>query len=437
MACATEGIYLLQTRELIMLKTNIHKLGRSFNLYKRMSQYPKNSNINLLMECSDSIKCEKELLKIFKKEFIQSKEYGSEYFEGDKSKMKNIIFNYIENNKNLTEIKSDIKVNQDIKDIEIIKNIKDIEIIKNITETKSNNKLKNDKDIEINNKLKSKYCPKCKTIFKYPSFLKTHLQNSVICGLNKEELESFYNNLNEEKIIINIKNNKFVCKHCDSNFTRNATLLFHKKNSKCGKEQLYKNNKVITTQPILEVKIINSFTNESIPNISFNDLKKILDTDNPEINILKLVYSDIQNNNYFKYNINKKCISYLNEENIINTIETKIFIDMLLKNSIYLLKLIFISNIKDILLVESKHYFDKINIIENKIINKKYKYKELEIYLELYFRQNSKKIKNILVNYVNNDNIEIKTKRKKDIENKIIIKNNLNNMLSKYIKKLH
>ena len=95
MACATEGIYLLQTRELIMLKTNIHKLGRSFNLYKRMSQYPKNSNINLLMECSDSIKCEKELLKIFKKEFIQSKEYGSEYFEGDKSKMKNIIFNYI------------------------------------------------------------------------------------------------------------------------------------------------------------------------------------------------------------------------------------------------------------------------------------------------------------------------------------------------------
>ena len=110
---------------------------------------------------------------------------------------------------------------------------------------------------------------------------------------------------------------------------------------------------------------------------------------------------------------------------------------MLLKNSIYLLKLIFISNIKDILLVESKQYFDKINIIENKIINKKYKYKELEIYLELYFRQNSKNIKNILVNYVNNDNIEIKTKRKKDIENKIIIKNNLNNMLSKYIKKLH
>ena len=108
---------------------------------------------------------------------------------------------------------------------------------------------------------------------------------------------------------------------------------------------------------------------------------------------------------------------------------------MLLKNSIYFLKLIFISNIKDILLVESKHYFDKINIIENKIINKKYKYKELEIYLELYFRQNSKNIKNILINYVNNDTIEIKKKRKKDIENKIIIKDNLNNMLSKYIKK--
>jgi hypothetical protein len=429
MAYATEGLYLLQTRELIMLKTNIYKLGRSFNLCNRMSQYPKNSNINLLIECSDSIKCETELLKIFKKEFIKSKEYGNEYFEGDKNKMKNIIFNYIENNKNLREIKSDMKVNQ---------NIKDIEIIKNITITKSNNKLKNDKDkdIEINNKLKSKYCPKCKTIFKYPSFLKNHITNSVRCKLNEIELIDFYKTIEESKT------NTFNCKHCKSSFTRNSTLLFHNINSKCGKEQLYKKNKVITTEPILEVevkiievKIINSFTNENIPNISFNDFKKILDTDNPEINILKLVYSNIQNNNYFKYNLNKKYISYLNEENIINTIETKIFIDMLLKNSIYFLKLIFISNIKDILLVESKQYFDKINIIENKIINKKYKYKELEIYLELYFRQNSKNIKNILINYVNNDTIEIKKKRKKDIENKIIIKDNLNNMLSKYIKK--
>ena len=42
MAYATEGLYLLQTRELIMLKTNIYKLGRSFNLCNRMSQYPKN-----------------------------------------------------------------------------------------------------------------------------------------------------------------------------------------------------------------------------------------------------------------------------------------------------------------------------------------------------------------------------------------------------------
>ena len=176
----------------------------------------------MLIECSDSIKCETELLKIFKKEFIKSKEYGNEYFEGDKNKMKNIIFNYIENNKNLREIKSDMKVNQNIKDIEI------------------NNKLKNDKDkdIEINNKLKSKYCHKCKTIFKYPSFLKNHITNSVRCKLNEIELIDFYKTIEESKT------NTFNCKHCKSSFTRNSTLLFHNRNSKCGKEQLYKKNKV-------------------------------------------------------------------------------------------------------------------------------------------------------------------------------------------------
>ena len=48
---------------------------------------------------------------------------------------------------------------------------------------------------------------------------------------------------------------------------------------------------------------------------------RLLNTvDKPEIEILKLVYSDIQNNNFFKYNMGKQDVSYLTSNNSIDSI---------------------------------------------------------------------------------------------------------------------
>ena len=91
----SEGIYLLREREFARLNETIYKIGRSINIKTRMNSYPKGSDIELMMGCNDSIKCEKQLLEIFRNTFIQRKEYGSEYFEGDKQEMIAIITNIL------------------------------------------------------------------------------------------------------------------------------------------------------------------------------------------------------------------------------------------------------------------------------------------------------------------------------------------------------
>jgi len=88
-----EGIYLLQEREFVRLNEDVYKIGRSSNIKNRMNNYPKSSNIELMMGCRDSVAVEKALLEIFRKQFKPMKEYGSEYFQGDKLEMIKIITN--------------------------------------------------------------------------------------------------------------------------------------------------------------------------------------------------------------------------------------------------------------------------------------------------------------------------------------------------------
>jgi hypothetical protein len=58
-----EGIYLLQTREFVNSKQEIYKIGRSHNLSRRVLNYPNKSIIFLMIECIDSPKHEKYLIK--------------------------------------------------------------------------------------------------------------------------------------------------------------------------------------------------------------------------------------------------------------------------------------------------------------------------------------------------------------------------------------
>ena len=199
-----EGVYMIHTRELHTLKLPIYKLGRSYKLDNRIIQYPKRSQILFVMNCEDSVICEKYLIKLFKEKFKQRLDYGTEYFEGDKNTMIREIFNYIDNK-------------QCIKDKKI-KNVKDVKDVKDV---------KNVKDVVKTSLILDRTCPKCEIKFEYPSLLKRHFNISSRCSIPIEEIELFFNP----------KINSISCNNCNKTFTRKCSLQRHLVNSKCKNNQ--------------------------------------------------------------------------------------------------------------------------------------------------------------------------------------------------------
>ena len=94
----TNYIYLLQEREFIQSNVSVYKIGRTKQEHnKRLSQYPKGSVLLFRMICSNCIDMEKNIISLFKENYIHRKDIGSEYFEGDHKAMMKQITNIIEN----------------------------------------------------------------------------------------------------------------------------------------------------------------------------------------------------------------------------------------------------------------------------------------------------------------------------------------------------
>ena len=85
-------IYLLLEREFIKTGENVYKVGKTSNINKRMSKYPKGSFLYFSVVSDDIDRDEKEILSVFENEFIQRRDIGSEYFEGDNKLMIKQIF---------------------------------------------------------------------------------------------------------------------------------------------------------------------------------------------------------------------------------------------------------------------------------------------------------------------------------------------------------
>jgi hypothetical protein len=79
----SQFIYIVYLREFINNGKNIFKIGRTKNSIQRISDYPKGSKMLFMIPCSEFIKCESEIIRIFIKKYNQMKEFGTEYFEGD------------------------------------------------------------------------------------------------------------------------------------------------------------------------------------------------------------------------------------------------------------------------------------------------------------------------------------------------------------------
>ena len=76
------SVYLLIEREFMASKQNIFKIGRSVNISNRTRQYPKGSQLLVVLPCIDSCVSESNLQRVFCEKFIQRRDIGSEYYEG-------------------------------------------------------------------------------------------------------------------------------------------------------------------------------------------------------------------------------------------------------------------------------------------------------------------------------------------------------------------
>lgn len=92
-------IYIIHLREFINTNTPIYKIGRSVDMKKRLLNYPKNSVVVFTRQVDDNKEIEKEILNQFDDIFEQEKDYGREYYSGDKDEMIDVIHGIIKQHK--------------------------------------------------------------------------------------------------------------------------------------------------------------------------------------------------------------------------------------------------------------------------------------------------------------------------------------------------
>ena len=163
----TNYIYLLQEREFIKTNENIYKVGMTQKEnFERFNQYPKGSVLLFQIICHDCKNMEVQVIKQFKEKFIQRKDIGSEYFEGNYKSMIDIIYSTVksEEENNVTSVvEVDVstpikqceeeKVTTQIKQCEqqyreIKRHIKDLSIQMNDLKLNKLNKLNRIKNVE-------------------------------------------------------------------------------------------------------------------------------------------------------------------------------------------------------------------------------------------------------------------------------------------------
>ena len=91
-----EHVYLIQLGMNVALKNNIYKIGRTTQINdNRIKQYPKGSELILLVTVDNCIFIENKIKILFKQKYTQRKDIGTEYFEGNYINMRNNIFDII------------------------------------------------------------------------------------------------------------------------------------------------------------------------------------------------------------------------------------------------------------------------------------------------------------------------------------------------------
>ena len=296
-------------------------------------------------------------------------------------------------------------------------------------------------------------CTKCNKIFIYPSELKKHFKNTIFCKKNSEDIKQFFIQIKLNKQEQN-KNKKYKCDNCNTIFVQKCSLTRHINTSKCNKEHQERQKQIELLQkqiadlkeqplrPNIQPQIINNIEQQTInninnnltinnnitiiqhinpsgfetlpPNLSKQEMLRLLNLgDEGVIEIVKLVCEQDENKNFYKLNMNKNNISYLNNNYKIDICQDKELKDKLLKQCVILTYKMLIS-------CSSIMSSEKIYKINSNLQNISDKMKK-EIYdnglrniIEYELRNNSKLTKDKINKYTNqiSNNPEIKEQAK-------------------------
>ena len=270
-------------------------------------------------------------------------------------------------------------------------------------------------------------CPTCFYKFKYPTMLRQHFKKSFYCLKNDNEIDEYFNP------------SKLKCITCSKTFSQTSSLYRHQRLNNCNttiqlQETLPEsNNKTITT-----IQTITPFGFEDISQIPILEIKPILNnllTYNIDIfsNVINIIYSKIENKNFYKPNLSKPELAILNTNFTITLYNYKEFIVILfdrciilLQNMLYLCKNDFINT--DIVTINNNIK----NIVNN---SKDIYYKQIQIIIETEFRNNNINNKNNIKTFIN------KVKENPDTKNTLldVIKNiiSLNEKTKEYINNIN
>jgi len=429
-----EGLYLIHTREFITTEMPIYKIGRGGNVQIRVSQYPNGSHVLLLIRCKNSKLCEKKLIEIFKTKYIQEKFYGREYFSGNPDDMIDVMYNYIklhnkkyiadEKKKEKVKPKSKLEVKPEVKPeikTEVKPEVKE-EVkpeVKEEVKPEVKEEVKPDiltevkPEIVYKSKIKSsigpindRTCPTCFYKFKYPTMLRQHFKKSFYCLKNDNDIDEYFNP------------SKIKCITCSKTFSQTSSLYRHQRLNNCTTTtQLSNTLPELNNKTSATIQTIIPYGCEDISHIPILEIKPILNnllTSNIDIfsNVINIIYSKIENKNFYKPNLSKPEIAILNTNFTITLYNYKEFIVILfdrciilLQNMLYLYKNEFINS--DIVTIN--------NNIKNLVNNSKdIYYKQIQIIIETEFRNNNINNKNNIKIFIN------KVKEKPDTKNTLL-----------------
>jgi len=232
----------------------------------------------------------------------------------------------------------------------------------------------------------SNICPniQCRKEFCFLSLLKKHLNNSYHCSKDIIDIDLYILELKQNK-----KNEQneikedIKCINCNISYTRQSSLNRHIKAAKCNVPNFIKENErkkqiellqkqieklklqELQVQQVIQPQVINQIEQQTINNINNNltinnnitiiqhinpagfetlpanlsnhEMLRLLNLgDEGVIGIVKLVCEQDENKNFYKLNMNKNNISYLNNNYKIDICQDKELKDKLLKQCVIL-----------------------------------------------------------------------------------------------------